>query len=164
MKPRQRRHRDRPNRCISRLISNAASEVGKQCYLLTKFTITTTASKIYKCERPDLAVPVGIVQMVSKAAHSGWEDLVSLIGLISVAIGFFNILPVPLLDGGHAAMYLWEGLSGRKLTQNVVAKFNSVGIVFLISLLLLATYSDFARMRSERTMRRNQPVSQSAQP
>jgi regulator of sigma E protease len=131
----------------------AALEGGKQCWALTAFTVKTITAKIYRRERPDLAGPVGIVQMVSRAAHSGWEDLVFLIGLISVAIGFFNILPVPLLDGGHAAMYIWEGISGRKLTEDVVAKANGAGIVFLVTLLLFATYSDISRMRAERGAR-----------
>lgn len=127
----------------------AMAEGARQCWILTAFTVKTIASKIWRRERPDLAGPVGIVQMVSRAAHSGWEELIFLIGLISVAIGFFNILPVPLLDGGHAAMYIWEGLSGKKLTEEVVAKANGVGIVFLISLLLFATYSDITRIRGE---------------
>ena len=136
----------------------AVSEGVKQCYVLTKFTITTIGSKIYKRERPDLAGPVGIVQMVSRAAHSGWEDLIFLIGLISVAIGFFNILPVPLLDGGHAAMYIWEGLSGKRLTQEIINKANTAGIVFLLTMLVFATYSDLTRMRTERATRKAQPA------
>lgn len=131
----------------------AGWEGAKQCYELTRFTIDTIASKIVKRERPDLAGPVGIIQMVSRAARSGVEDLVFLIGLLSVAIGFFNILPVPLLDGGHGAMYLWEGLSGKKLTPNIVAKANGVGIVFLLSLLLFATYNDILRIRGDREAR-----------
>ena len=126
----------------------AVKEGGKQCWSLTAFTVKTIVSKLSRRERPDLAGPVGIVQMVSRAAHSGWEDLIFLIGLISVAIGFFNILPVPLLDGGHAAMYLWEGVSGRPLTKEVMAKANGVGIAFLISLLVFATYNDVLRLRS----------------
>ena len=121
-----------------------------QCYLWTKYTVTTLASKIYHRERPDLAGPVGIVQMVSKAAHSGLEDLVFLIGLISVAVGFFNILPIPLLDGGHAALYIWEGLSHRKLTLKTLQVANSIGMVFLMSLLLFATYNDLVRIRDTR--------------
>jgi regulator of sigma E protease len=132
----------------------AAREGVKQCYELTRFTISTIVSKIYKRQRPDLAGPVGIVQMVSRAAHSGLDDLVFLIGLLSVAIGFFNFLPVPLLDGGHGAMYLWEGLSGRKLTPNAMSKANGVGIVFLLSLLLFATYNDLLRIRDERVARK----------
>lgn len=137
----------------------ATGEGAKQCWSLTAFTVKTIVSKISRRERPDLAGPVGIVQMVSRAARSGWEDLVFLIGLISVAIGFFNILPVPLLDGGHAAMYLWEGASGKKLTKDAVATANGIGIAFLICLLLFATYNDVLRIRSERAMRQKTAVS-----
>jgi len=129
---------------------SAVYEGANQCVALTMFTVKTIAGKIYKRERPDLAGPVGIVQMVSRAAHSGWEDLVFLIGLLSVAIGFFNILPIPLLDGGHGAMYLWEGISGKKLTPKVMSTANGIGIVFLLSMLLFATYNDLTRILGER--------------
>lgn len=128
----------------------AMKEGAKQCWSLTAYTVTTILSKVSRRERPDLAGPIGIVQMVNRAAHSGWEDLVYLIGLISVAIGFFNILPVPLLDGGHAAMYVWEGFSGRKITREVMATANGVGIAFLVSLLVFATYNDVLRLKTAR--------------
>ncbi|OGR83690.1 MAG: hypothetical protein A3J74_02400 [Elusimicrobia bacterium RIFCSPHIGHO2_02_FULL_57_9] len=131
-------------------IFTAAAEGAKQCYALSASTVKSIVAMLGRRQKADLAGPVGIVQMVSRAAHSGWEDLVLLIGFISVAIGFFNILPVPLLDGGHAAMYLWEGLSGRKLTKEAMATANGLGIALLVSLLLFATYSDFHRIRSER--------------
>ncbi len=131
----------------------AAAEGAKQCWALSAYTVTTIVSKISRRERPDLAGPVGIVQMVSRAARSGWEDLVFLIGLISVAIGFFNLLPVPLLDGGHAAMYLWEGASGRRLNREAMAAANGVGIALLLGLLLFATYNDVLRLRGERSRR-----------
>ncbi|MDD5657959.1 MAG: M50 family metallopeptidase [Elusimicrobia bacterium] len=122
-------------------------EGAAQCWNLTAFTVKTIAAKLYRRQRPDLAGPVGIIQMVSRAAHAGWEDLIFLIGLISVAIGFFNLLPIPLLDGGHAVMYIWEGISRRKLTGRLMSKANGVGIVLLVALLLLATYSDVLRLR-----------------
>ncbi|MBI3548130.1 MAG: site-2 protease family protein [Elusimicrobia bacterium] len=122
----------------------------KECWIWTRYTVTTLAEKIYKRERPDVAGPVGIVQMVSRAAHSSFEDLVYLIALISVAVGFFNLLPVPLLDGGWGALYLWEGISRRKLTTKTMATANSVGLVFLLSLLLFATYNDLLRIRQQR--------------
>ena len=114
--------------------------------------------KFLKREKPDLAGPVGIVQMVSRAAHSGLEDFVFLIGLISVAIGFFNILPIPLLDGGHAVLYLWEGLSGRKLTVKFVGYANSMGLAFLLSLLVFATYNDILRIRDQRRAKKDAAV------
>jgi len=126
-----------------------------QCWYWTAYTVEQLAQKIYKREKPDLAGPVGIVQMVSKAAHSGLEDLVFLIGLISVAIGFFNILPIPLLDGGHGVLYIWEGISKRKLTTNVMAVANSVGLVFLLSLLVFATFNDVMRIRDGRRAKKD---------
>ncbi|MBI5239639.1 MAG: site-2 protease family protein [Elusimicrobia bacterium] len=131
-------------------------EGAAQCYNFTAVTAKTIASKIWRRERPDLAGPVGIAQMVSRAAHSGWEDLVFLIGFISVAIGFFNLLPVPLLDGGHAVIYFWEGLSRRRLTQELMTKANSVGFVLLALLIIFATYSDVVRLREDRAARKAQ--------
>ena len=112
--------------------------------------MTIIAGKIWKRERPDLAGPVGIFQMISRAARSGWEDFVFLIGFISVAIGFFNLLPLPMLDGGHGAFYFWEGLRGRRLSPASQEKANTVGLAMLLSLLVFATYNDFLRIRSER--------------
>lgn len=124
----------------------SAMKIGvHQCWYWTALTVNTIKEKIIRRERPDLAGPVGIMQMVSSAAHDGLENFVILIGILSVAIGFFNILPVPLLDGGHAALYMWEWISGRKLTLQVVGYANSLGMAFLLSLLVFATYNDFLR-------------------
>lgn len=138
----------------------AMKEGAHECYALTAFTVKTIGSKIWHRERPDLAGPVGIVQMVSRAARSGAEDLINLIGLISVAIGFFNFLPVPLLDGGHGAMYLWEGISGKRLTKEAVATANGIGIAFLVSLLIFATYNDLLRIKTDRAIHRKPAAAQ----
>ncbi|MFH1725774.1 MAG: RIP metalloprotease RseP [Elusimicrobiota bacterium] len=126
------------------------AEAAYQCWHWTRYTVETLIEKISRREKPDIAGPVGIVQMVSRAAHSSIEDFVFLIGLISVAIGFFNILPIPLLDGGHAVLYVWEGISRRKLTVKFIAVVNSAGLVMLLSLLVFATYNDILRIRDSR--------------
>jgi regulator of sigma E protease len=131
----------------------AMAEAGRLCWAQTAQTVTTIGSKIWKRERPDLAGPVGIFQMVSRAARAGWESFIFLIGFISVAIGFFNLLPLPLLDGGHGAFYFWEGIRGKRLTPAAMEKANTVGLAFLMSLLAFATYNDFLRIRSERAAR-----------
>ncbi len=119
-----------------------------QCWYWTAFTVKTIASNIHKHEKPDLAGPIGIVNIVSKAAHTGLTDLFFLIGLISVAVGFFNILPIPMLDGGHAVLYIFEGISRRKLTPDIMKYVNGAGIAVLLSILLFATYSDIMRIVS----------------
>ncbi|OIN99929.1 MAG: hypothetical protein COX65_00290 [Elusimicrobia bacterium CG_4_10_14_0_2_um_filter_56_8] len=117
-----------------------------QCWYWTAFTVKTLASNISKREKPDLAGPIGIVNIVSKAAHTGLTDLFFLIGLISVAVGFFNLLPIPLLDGGWAVLYIFEGISRRKLTGEIMKYVNGAGIAVLLSIFLFATYSDIMRI------------------
>lgn len=127
----------------------AMGESVKLCWRQSEQTVTTIASKLWKRERPDLAGPVGIFQMVSRAARAGWEEFIFLIGFISVAIGFFNLLPLPLLDGGHGAFYFWEGIAGKRLSPETQEKANTLGLAFLMSLLVFATYNDVVRIRSQ---------------
>ncbi|MBI4376737.1 MAG: site-2 protease family protein [Elusimicrobia bacterium] len=122
------------------------SEGARQCYALTATTVKTLGTMIVRKQKPDLAGPIGISQMISRASRSAWEDFVFLIGFLSVAIGFFNILPIPLLDGGHAMMYVLEGILRRKPPKPVMMVANSLGLAFLVSLLVVATFNDFQRM------------------
>jgi len=125
-----------------------------QCWYWTAFTVKTLKSNFDKREKPDLAGPIGIVNIVSKAAHTGLTDLFFLIGLISVAVGFFNLLPIPLLDGGWAVLYIFEGISRRKITAEVMKYVNGAGIAGLLSILLFATYSDIMRLVSSRAVKK----------
>ena len=66
---------------------------------------------------PIYAIIVALISFVVASSYTvNSHVFIFLIGLLSVAIGFFNLLPIPLLDGGHAVMYVWEGVSRRKLT------------------------------------------------
>ncbi|HCC46775.1 MAG TPA: RIP metalloprotease RseP [Elusimicrobia bacterium] len=125
-----------------------------QCWYWTNFTVQTLKSNIVKREKPDLAGPIGIVNIVSKAAHTGVADFFFLIGLISVAVGFFNLLPIPLLDGGWMILYLFEGISRRKLTGDIMKYVNGAGMVMLLGILLFATYNDIMRIVTSRAAKK----------
>lgn len=112
----------------------------------TILTVKTLAKAIYRKEKPDVAGPIGIIEIVSKAAHSDLSDFFFLVGLISIAVGFFNLLPLPLLDGGHFILYLFEGVFRKKITPQIMKYVSSAGIVILVSILLFATYSDITRI------------------
>ncbi|MDO8806031.1 MAG: M50 family metallopeptidase [Elusimicrobiota bacterium] len=131
-----------------------------QCWYWTAFTVKTLKSNFDKREKPDLAGPIGIVNIVSKAAHTGLTDLFFLIGLISVAVGFFNLLPIPLLDGGWAVLYIFEGISRRKLTGGIMKYVNGAGIALLLSILLFATYSDIMRLVSSHAAKKEAAATQ----
>ncbi len=109
-------------------------------------------------QRPDVAGPLGIGQVIVKAVKSGPEDFFFLIAMISVAIGLFNLFPIPMLDGGHVLYYVIEGIRGRPLSPNIMGKANIVGLAFLLSLLVFATMNDVQRFKA---MRQKPEIAQS---
>lgn len=106
----------------------------------------TIVRSIYHREKPDVAGPIGIVQVVSKASHGDISDFFFLLGLISIAVGFFNLLPLPMLDGGHFLLYFFEWVFSLKITPRIMRYVNSTGIVILMSILIFATYNDVKRI------------------
>ena len=133
-----------------------------QCYYWTALSLTTIADKLWHHQAPDMAGPIGIFEIVGKGVHSGWEDYFFLIGLISVAIGMFNLFPIPILDGGHIVFFIIEGIRGKRVKESTLAKASSVGAIFLLSLVLYATYSDIMRIKN-RSIKAKNKIEQAAQ-
>lgn len=93
-----------------------------------------------------LAGPATIAKMVSDAANRGWEYYMSLIATLSSVLAFFNILPIPALDGGHLAFLLIEGVMGRPLSIKTRMVVQQVGMAVLLSLIVFVLYVDINRM------------------
>ena len=126
----------------------AIKVAGYQCYYWTALSITTIADKLWHKQAPEVAGPIGIFELVGKGVHSGWEDYFYLIGLISVAIGMFNLFPIPILDGGHIVFFIIEGIRGKRVKEKTLEKASAAGAIFLLSLVLYATYSDIMRIKN----------------
>jgi regulator of sigma E protease len=94
----------------------------------------------------DLAGPVGIVQLSGEAAKSGPMTLLELTAAISLNLGLLNLLPIPILDGGHVLMLAIEGLLRRELSLAFKERFVQVGLVFLLSVFAFVMYSDILRV------------------
>ena len=94
----------------------------------------------------DLAGPVGIVQLSGEAAKSGPMTLLELTAAISLNLGLLNLLPIPILDGGHVLMLAIEGLLRRELSITFKERFVQVGLVFLLSIFAFVMYSDILRV------------------
>ncbi len=94
----------------------------------------------------NLSGPVGIAQATNEASTS-WEGIVSLAAILSISVGFLNLLPVPPLDGGQMAIALAEMLrSGRRLSIKVQMIVNATGMGLLALLMMSAFYMDFKRL------------------
>jgi regulator of sigma E protease len=105
--------------------------------------------------------PLGIAQASGAIAHAGAQGapnlhmaifggIISLLGLaaiMSVSIGFMNLLPVPMLDGGHLLFYAYEAAARRPVGARVQAAGYRVGLALLLGLMLFATWNDLQRLR-----------------
>jgi regulator of sigma E protease len=90
--------------------------------------------------------PLGIVQESSRAAKRGFGDLISLMALVSLNLAILNLLPIPILDGGHILMLGIEGLLRRDLSLKIKERFVTVGMVFLLLVFLIVMYNDVLRL------------------
>jgi regulator of sigma E protease len=89
---------------------------------------------------------VGIGEVSSEAAQIGFMALLSLAGLMSVSIGLVNLLPIPVLDGGHLLYYGCEAVLGRPLGERAQEVGFRLGLAFVLCLMLLATFNDLVRL------------------
>lgn len=93
-----------------------------------------------------LSGPISIAQFSGQAVQSGLISFLSLLGLLSLSIGFLNLLPIPVLDGGHLLYYLVEMVKGSPVSENIVLIGQQIGLFLIISLTLLALFNDVIRL------------------
>jgi regulator of sigma E protease len=95
----------------------------------------------------NLSGPVRLAAISGTYAEThGIEGLVLLIGFVSVSIGFMNLLPIPILDGGHLAMFGYEAIARRRPNKKVEQFSYGVGLAFVLSLMIFATLNDVAHL------------------
>jgi regulator of sigma E protease len=90
--------------------------------------------------------PVAIAQMSGESAELGWVALFSLMAMISLNLGLLNLLPIPILDGGHIAIMALEGVARRDFSIRVKEKMLLAGFVVLMMLMVTAIYNDLTRV------------------
>jgi regulator of sigma E protease len=97
-----------------------------------------------------LSGPIGIAQVsgqMAQAAHKvGLGPLLNLIAILSVSVGLLNLLPVPLLDGGHLAFYAVEAVRGQALNERAQEVAFRIGLAMVGTLMIFSTYNDIARL------------------
>ena len=90
----------------------------------------------------ELGGPLRMAQVAGQRASLGWSDFVYLIALFSINLGFINLLPVPMLDGGHLALYTIEAVQRRPVSLRAQEWAFRGGLAFLLALLLFTTLND----------------------
>jgi regulator of sigma E protease len=91
--------------------------------------------------------PVAIADLSGMAAEQGWITLFSLMAMISLNLGLLNLMPIPVLDGGHIAILALEGVSRRDFSMKVKEKMLLAGFVLLLMLMVTVIYNDLMRIQ-----------------
>ena len=94
-----------------------------------------------------LVGPVGIAQLSGGAAQVGWVALFSLMAMISLNLGILNLLPIPVLDGGHIFIMAMEGVTRRDFSMRVKERMLMAGLVVLMMLMVTVIYNDLTRIQ-----------------
>jgi regulator of sigma E protease len=92
-----------------------------------------------------VAGPIGIAQISGEMYRRGIEDLLAFVAFISLQLGIINLLPIPVMDGGHIFMLAIEGLMRRDLSLAVKERFIQVGVVLIVLLFVFVMYNDIMR-------------------
>lgn len=101
---------------------------------------------IGKASLDNISGPLTIAQVAGQAASAGGIAFISMLALVSLSLGVLNLLPVPVLDGGHALYYLIELIKGSPLSDSIQNMGQQVGIAVLLLLMGLALFNDFSRL------------------
>ncbi len=94
----------------------------------------------------NLSGPVTIAQVTGEAASIGWLPYLMIIAAVSVSLGVMNLLPLPILDGGHLMYYMVEILKGSPVSVQAMEIGQRIGIALLVLLMSLALYNDIVRL------------------
>ena len=90
--------------------------------------------------------PLTIAQYAGASAQIGLDRFVMFLAVVSISLGVLNLLPIPVLDGGHLLIYLIEGIQRKPLSETALHWGQQIGIALLIALMALAFYNDFMRI------------------
>lgn len=129
---------------ILKSISLGANRTLEMSKLILK-SIKMMFSGSFKMEY--LSGPVGVVQLIGSESSKGFLNFLQILGLISVNLGVFNLLPIPALDGGKFLFLLIEGLRGKPIDEKIEQGLSLIGISLLFSLMIYVTiFNDIGRL------------------
>jgi regulator of sigma E protease len=127
-------------------LSHAAVRTGEMSFLTIEALWKTVIGQM--SWRSSFSGPIGIAQYAGSTASAGAVPFLSFLAIVSISLGILNLLPVPVLDGGHLLYYLAEFVKGSPVSMRTQLVGQQIGITLLLTLMGFAVYNDLARIFS----------------
>jgi len=113
---------------------------------LVAFTFKSIGRMLQGLISPNnLSGPITIAKVAASTAEAGWVAWFGFLALLSVSLGALNLLPIPVLDGGHLVFYGFEAILGKPLPDRIQMAGYQVGLVLVLSIMVFALYNDFSK-------------------
>ena len=124
-------------------LSKAITKTWDMCWLSLK---SLARMAIGEVSIKNLSGPVTIANYAGQTAQMGLLQFVNFVALISISLGILNLLPIPLLDGGHLLYYVVEIIKGSPVSEKIMETGQQIGLVLLAGLMFIAFYNDINRL------------------
>jgi regulator of sigma E protease len=125
----------------------AVVEGAKNTWAMSVLTLNSLKKMLFgELSVKNLSGPITIAKVAGASAESGLSDFLKFLAYLSISLGVLNLLPIPVLDGGHLLFYLVEWVRGRPLSERVQGWGMQIGISLVIGVMLLALVNDLSRL------------------
>jgi regulator of sigma E protease len=125
----------------------AVGESLRRTWSMSRMTFHSIGKMLFgELSVKNLSGPITIAKVAGASAQSGVGDFLNFLAYLSISLGVLNLLPIPVLDGGHLLFYLVEWVRGRPLSERVQAVGMQIGVSLVIGLMLLALFNDINRL------------------
>ncbi|SFP42678.1 RIP metalloprotease RseP [Pseudomonas borbori] len=125
----------------------AVAEGFRRTWTMSLLTLDSLKKMLFgELSVKNLSGPITIAKVAGASAESGMGDFLNFLAYLSISLGVLNLLPIPVLDGGHLLYYLVEWVRGRPLSERVQGWGMQIGISLVIGVMLLALINDLGRL------------------
>ena len=134
-------------RAISYGPVDAIVEGAKNTWTMSVLTLNSLKKMLFgELSVKNLSGPITIAKVAGASAESGLSDFLKFLAYLSISLGVLNLLPIPVLDGGHLLFYLVEWVRGRPLSERIQGWGMQIGISLVVGVMLLALINDLSRL------------------
>ncbi len=126
---------------------DAVLEGAQRTWIMSALTLGSLKKMLFgELSVKNLSGPITIAKVAGASAESGLRSFLNFMAYLSISLGVLNLLPIPVLDGGHLLFYLVELVRGRPLSERVQGYGMQIGIALVVCVMLLAVFNDLARL------------------